>query len=456
MKVWKVAVVGGGPGGLFTAHTLQKTVNAPMRISIFEASDRFGGKILTKKFKSVSLPYEAGAAEFYDYSIFDADPLKDLISEVGLQVRPMGGPAVVLDGVVLGTMDKIEESVGARAADELLVFDRQAHDLMTPLEFYHSDFPDGSRVIEEIGSFEGALENRCSPFTRRYVESFIHSDLATEPSQTSLTYGLHNYLMNDAAYMNLYGIVGGNESLPRELVSRFDGEKLLEHRVLSVRSEEKKFALESVFHDERREEQFDFVVLALPHNQLLSIEFPEVELAQAMRKHWEHYNFPAHYLRISILFKTPFWRRHFEDSYWMLDTFGGCCLYDESSRLPECNYGILGWLIGGAEAVEKSRLSDEQLIELVLENLPPFLITGREQFVEGIVHRWIGAVSALPGGTQFQPLDRRHSPALLSHPGLFVVGDYLFDSTINGVLDSAEFVASSIAAVIEERSYSNF
>ena len=38
----------------------------------------------------------------------------------------------------------------------------------------------------------------------------------------------------------------------------------------------------------------------------------------------------------------------------------------------------------------------------------------------------------------------------MHHPDLFVVGDYLFDSTINGVLDSADVVAEWILEEIED------
>jgi hypothetical protein len=48
-------------------------------------------------------------------------------------------------------------------------------------------------------------------------------------------------------------------------------------------------------------------------------------------------------------------------------------------------------------------------------------------------------------------LDRRHCPEPAEHPNLFLVGDYLFDSTLNGVLDSAEYVARWIAANMAER-----
>jgi hypothetical protein len=70
--------------------------------------------------------------------------------------------------------------------------------------------------------------------------------------------------------------------------------------------------------------------------------------------------------------------------------------------------------------------------------------------VESRVHRWINAVSALPGGWPPTGLDERHRPEPVGHPGLFLVGDYLFDSTLNGVLDSAQHVAGWVAAIDTE------
>ncbi|MEY2724262.1 MAG: hypothetical protein RLZZ458_129, partial [Planctomycetota bacterium] len=45
--------------------------------------------------------------------------------------------------------------------------------------------------------------------------------------------------------------------------------------------------------------------------------------------------------------------------------------------------------------------------------------------------------------------DQRHRPEPVEHPRLFLTGDYLFDSTINGVMDSAESVANAIVAAVE-------
>jgi monoamine oxidase len=283
----------------------------------------------------------------------------------------------------------------------------------------------------------------------------IHSDLATEPEKTSVSYGLQNYLMNDPAYMKLYGIEGGIERLTVELARRIDATVLLERRVtaigrgsngrLQVTSTPRSSAPES---PATQSHDFDFVVVALPNNYLPDIQFHGPRLAEAMQRHHAHYDYPAHYLRISILFDRPFWRNKLSDSYFMLDAFGGCCLYDESAREAGAAHGVLGWLLGGQAALQMSDLNDEELIERALNSLPEFLSQGRQFFLEGRVHRWVGAVNGLPGGVPQQVLDQRHQPEPVGHPDLLVVGDYLFDSTLNGVLDSAEYVSHWLAALM--------
>jgi hypothetical protein len=70
--------------------------------------------------------------------------------------------------------------------------------------------------------------------------------------------------------------------------------------------------------------------------------------------------------------------------------------------------------------------------------------------IEGRVHRWLGAVNAIPGGPVPLPLDQRHQPAPQTSPNLWVVGDYLFDSTLNGLFDSADYATDCLAAKLNE------
>ena len=72
-----LAIVGGGPGGLMSAWYLKRKLGDLCRVTIYEASDRLGGKIVTRKFDSAPAMYEAGVAEIYDYSMTGPDPLRE-------------------------------------------------------------------------------------------------------------------------------------------------------------------------------------------------------------------------------------------------------------------------------------------------------------------------------------------------------------------------------------------
>ena len=119
-------------------------------------------------------------------------------------------------------------------------------------------------------------------------------------------------------------------------------------------------------------------------------------------------------------------------------------MYDESARAEGTSRGILGWLIAGEAALNLANLPDAELFKQVLDSLPTSLRNGRELFIEGKVNRWVGAVNGRPGGRPMREPDSRHQPDRIEHPTLFVVGDYLFDSTLNGIVDSADTVAEWI------------
>src|SRR5438552_2651418 len=137
----------------------------------------------------------------------------------------------------------------------------------------------------------------------------------------------------------------------------------------------------------------------------------------------------------------------------MLDAFGGCCVYDEGAR-HECDpYGVLGWLLAGNDALALSNHSDEHLITLALDSLPRPIAHGRDLFLEGRVHRWVGTISGQPGGQPTHSMRERHLPDPHGHPGLYLVGDYLFDSTINGAFDSADFVTDVLLTVLRKKKY---
>src|SRR5262249_53333839 len=152
----------------------------------------------------------------------------------------------------------------------------------------------------------------------------------------------------DPRYLRLYSIVGGIERLTKELAKRTSAEVFLECPAVRVAKNADGTYRVTVRRQGRFEEHdFDLVVLALPSYWLARLEWGGRELRLAMQKHLAHYAHPAHYLRMTLLFKRPFWREQVPGSYFMTDAFGGCCVYDEGARHPCDPYGVLGWLLAG-------------------------------------------------------------------------------------------------------------
>ncbi|MEO8036348.1 MAG: FAD-dependent oxidoreductase [Acidobacteriota bacterium] len=436
----RIAIVGGGPGGLMTARLLERTHGTSCQLTLFETSRRVGGKIQTRRFDRVPVTYESGVAECYAYDAIDHDPLRQLVAELGLNAVPTGSSTVVMNGVVLPDETELGTHFGVDTLRAVEDFRRRTV-AMLPLASWHRGFgpddnghPWASRTCADI------LEDVPDPIARQYLKITAHSDMATEPHLTSGLIGLRNFLKSVPVYGAQYSIEGGMEMLPQRLAAslmRTDVE--LDAPVVRVsRSRDGRYRVTTRRARRLVQSEFDAVVLALPYNRLPEIEWVGERLRGAMARHVAHYDRPGHYLRISVLFDRRFWQHLIAGSWVMLDAFGGCCVYDESPSQDGASYGVLGWLLAGSDALSSCNLDDMALVARALESLPEALYDeARRWLIEGKVHRWAGAVSGQPGGHPLRDANSAHRPEPVDHPGLVVVGDYLFDSTLNGVLRSA-------------------
>ncbi len=444
-----IAIVGGGPSGLITAYFLEKKFNNSCQTTLFEASDRTGGKIVTAQFDSAPVNYEAGVAEFYSYQEVGPDPLLGLIESLGLKTVPMDGQTVVMDGQILTNKESIKRHCGENTVQAIEEFRRQATAALSPDNWYEGNWYDDNRHQWARRSCEELLNQVGDAKARKYLKIAAHSDLATEPHLTNGLNGLKNFLMDVPGYIDLYSVEGGMENMARRLREQLT-ETSIEFNSPVTRIEKNKEGTYRVYYRQNRQTEhrdFDAVVVSLPHNWLSAIEWGDDALRRAMTRHIAYYDRPAHYLRVSMLFKTPFWRKSIKGSWFMHDAFGGCCVYDEGTRHDAGEYGVLGWLIAGTNALSMSSFDDRTLAAKVLDSLPDALYKlAAEQFIEAKVHRWMASVNAQPGGFPQQNTRAAHLPEPIEHPGLFVVGDYLFDSTINGVLDSADFATDLLCS----------
>jgi monoamine oxidase/SAM-dependent methyltransferase len=449
----RIAIVGGGPGGLFTAYLLERYCSDLCQVTLFEAGPRLGGKVCTKQFTRAPALYEAGVAELYDYSHFGPDPIKQLIKQFGLATVPMSGPTVILGDAILRDDDDILRHFGPRTLRALEAFDQRCLELCCPADYYEGCVQDDNRHPWAGKTFREVLDEIPDETARKYIEVAVRSDVATEPHLTNALNGLKNVLMDDPRYLRLYSIQGGIERLIDKLKEQIKSQVFLESPVVRLARAEGGYRLTTRRQGRFQEHDFDYVVLALPNYWLSRLEWGSRELRQTIQKHLARYDNPAHYLRMTLLFQEPFWREQVPGSYFMMDAFGGCCVYDEGARHPCEPYGVLGWLLAGNDALALSNSDDDRLIDQALDSLPAPLAHGRELFLEGKVQRWVGTINGLPGGNPTQEIRQRHLPDPRAHPGLFLVGDYLFDSTINGVYDSADFVTDMVLARLRKKKY---
>jgi monoamine oxidase len=435
----EVAIVGGGPGGLFAAYMLDQKSSKKLNVTLFEASERVGGKIHTSQFSSVPILYEAGAAELYGYAHLGPDPLWLLIKSLGLGTVEMAGRTVVLGDRIMRSDADIKRHFGRKTLKAIEEFRNLGNSMLSPKEYYDSGWPDDNHHPWARRSFKSLLAKVPTRAARRYLQTAVHSDLAIEPHLATGLFGLENCLMDDRRYVRLYSIQGGIERLARCLQARISAQIELNSRVVRVeKTRLDKYRIYFRNNQETQARDFDSVALALPNYWLEMIEWGGSRLSRAMAEHQHYYDRPAHYLRITILFRRPFWRNLISGSYFQLGAFGGCCVYDEGTKHNAGSYGVLSWLLSGSAAMIMSNHQDEMLFKEALDSLPGALAGGRELFLEGHVHRWVGMVNAQPGGYPIKGARSRHFPEPKEHPGLLVIGDYLFDSTINGVLDSAD------------------
>ena len=435
-----LAIVGGGPGGLMSAWYLKRKLGELCRVTIFEASDRLGGKILTRKFDSAPAMYEAGVAEIYDYSMTGPDPLRELIQHFGLQTIPMDAEQVQLGGELLDDVAGMRRRYGAKTAAAIEAFRKHCTELMSPGEYYEGVGAHDNEHPWAYLTAEQVLDREVQdPIAKRFFKTMARSDIATESHNTNGLNALKNYLMDVDGYIGLYSIQNGNEQLIECLQSEVNADIQLNHRVLNVgKGANGRYRLNMMNGKGPETREFDLVLVCLPHSWLTTMGWEGEELRRSMVKHVAYFDRPAHYLRVSLLFDEPFWGEKISGAWFMSEAFGGCCVYNEGARHDVGKHGVLNFLIAGSDALAFANLSDQELIATALKSLPAYLGDPGSHLMEGKIHRWLSSVNALPGGLPVRDVMTNHRPEPKEHAGLVVVGDYLFDSTLNGLLDSSD------------------
>ena len=339
-----------------------------------------------------------------------------LVDELGLKTVRMASTAAIMDDLVLQDLNSVGRTFGRSTADAVQNFRDFCVREISPRDYYDSSpKDDNAHQVARITGHELLRKMVPDHAARRYVRIMAHSDIAAPMHLTSGLNLIKNVLMDVEGYLDLYSIEGGIERLTQMLAERLietDAvDVVLGTAVLDVgRTESNRYRVTMRRAGIESVREFDLLFLALPLNWLSTLRWRGDGLERAMVQHIKHFDRPAHYLRVSVLFDTPFWRDHVKGSWWMSDAFSGCCVYDEGARHETGMNGVLGWLIAGGDALAMANLDDEVLLEKVLDSLPTVMRHGIAQVREAAVHRWLAAVNAIPGGIPCRDSRTNHVP----------------------------------------------
>ncbi len=402
------------------------------------------------------MTFEAGVAELYGYGHVGSDPLQSLIKKLKLPMVSMRGNAVMFGDRMMRNWSETEAALGDEACAQIEAFYEACESMCTPIEYYDSyngtdnAHPWANRTLRDV--LDEMLPDEAA---RRYVEMVIRSDLATEPHLTNAINGLKNILLDLPAFQRYYTIPGGLQQFIDKLAGTLKSTIRLNSPVTTITPRaDGRWDIAVKQGRKTKTETFDIVLCALPNYQLSKLEWGDRNLRIAIQKHLAHHDHPAHYLRVSVLFDERFWEKHVKGDYWISDAFGGCCVYNETLRHKvETAHGCLSWLIAGSDALTAASLPEDELARLCVESLPKRMGDGLAHMLEAKVHRWAAAVSGMPGGNPVPDLRTKHQPTKDSFPNLFVCGDYLFDTTVNGAYDSADFATDLILTELRRRKY---
>ncbi|MBI4895509.1 MAG: FAD-dependent oxidoreductase [Candidatus Aenigmarchaeota archaeon] len=274
-RTTRVAVIGGGISGLTALHELRKN---GLDAILYEASDRVGGRILTYPDQS-GTNVELGSTYFHKYYY----GVNKLLSEIGLSDRiepkPRGKQAYVKDGRVVTVYPQadlikswLSRRIGWRDIESLLKIKRYGKDHCDKgcdaLErFYTNDLGFVETLREDSYFNEGydtrftdsALVQQLTPSIRDYLLSPItRKQVFQDPEEMTTTLGA---ALLGVAGIELQTLKGGMEEIPRKLRDLHRMRVKLGTPVISIHEEEK------VVISMERDQEFDYVVIALPFPQ---------------------------------------------------------------------------------------------------------------------------------------------------------------------------------------------
>ena len=420
----KIAVVGAGIAGLRAAQLLEK---AGHQVTVFEAQDRVGGRMLT-----VDSPgggyYEAGG-EWIDA---DHHRVIDLLSEYELSPsQSRQWPGLVVHQGNIYQEDSLSELM---EADAEAVHDVAVEKCQEIGEYPWTRPELASLDQTSLGHFLDI--NASDQSGRWWLEAVQRSDEGEDTAKVGLLgwfVGYRHYLAREAGDMSLYRIPGGGGRLCEKMASKL--------RDLRLRQPLRKVSQSSdlvTLGFDKATEEFEKVVVTLPPPALRDIDWEGIPTDK--RAAWDLIG-SARAIKVVMRFRCRFW----DDMDWngrILADLPFQQIWDGGQE----GAPILSAYICG-DAADRIRNHPDP-VGVCARALGEVIAEANQEFADGTLYDWVGspwsqgAFASLAVGSVFGALPYLAKPWGSVHFAGESTATWL--GFIEGALESAERVAREL------------
>ena len=440
-----VIVVGAGLAGLTCAYELKQL---GIDVTVLEARDRVGGRVLTLR-----TPFGGGA-----YAEAGAEWIENYHRDALAYVREFGLPLIedrshyrfYLRGVefqpgdVRNHPDRVPLDPEAfRAAwtgvERLLA--RAAAAIPDPVHPW--TWPEAA-ASDRLSLLDWLAERGYSPAALELVDLFFHTDYAVTLGQLSALQALRDWALPGVERAS-YKIAGGADRLPLAFADRLRRELRLNAAVCAIRQSGSEVQVDYGCGGRRRTISAAAVVVATPVSIWRALDW-EPPLS-AVKLEAAGAGLQADLTKILLQFSGRPWQRH---AYWITDVVIDD-VYD-ATEIQTSADGILTSYLVDAHAREAGRQSEAGRRDLVLGSIAGFLPPAPAAYRQGSSHVWQadewarGSYSHYPPGTMV-----RYGPAVAAPEGrLFFAGEHTspWQALMTGAIESGRRAAREVTDMI--------
>jgi monoamine oxidase len=382
----RIAIVGGGMAGLNAAYKLQK---AGLRATIFEGSDRTGGRIFTaSSLLGDGITTELGG-EFIDST---HEEMLALVTEFGLQQLDTLGPETE-------SLKKETYFVNGRhytqaqAARAFMPIAKKIAADYEPLEDVDYDTEGGGMKFDQM-SITAYLDGLgVTGWLRELLDVAYVTEYgldASEQSSLNFTFLIGTGPLDDPARFDMLGesderykVRGGNQQVVDELAKRLEQQIRRRHKLEAIKSRGKGYELTFRADSGIVTERADIVVLAIPFTMLREVDI-QVPLSPLKKKAIAELGYGTS-AKVLVGFDTRHWQKL---------GYSGATYTDEPFQVAWDNSYLQPGTVGGLTLYSGGKLAIEAG-QGTAEEAATRLLTGVERAYPGVIAQRNGKVSRM-------------------------------------------------------------